>query len=248
MAEMEKELSSHGEANVNHIEKIDQKTLNVAIFKFYDEISKDANGRYKSWEHCHKFFKENRKFKDDKYLDMMSLHLAFYLASWGMLRGSSFLLQKDYLVHKPAIRIMLEDKYENLWQGDPKSLRNEVDLILECRDRIAASYKNQTNCKDPSPILLTKILLGVYGCTPAYDRYLIDGLRKYGLTLSFGKKSLYELFQFYITYRDAFETCKKTIEQNGVEYTPMKLVDMFFWEEGFKLPNEASEKTIDGAE
>ena len=34
----------------------------------------------------------------------MSLQLAFYLASWGMYRGSLFLLQKDYKVHIPVVK------------------------------------------------------------------------------------------------------------------------------------------------
>jgi len=221
--------------NAKHIEKIEPKFLKDAIFNFYNEIIKDSNGRFRSWEHCHLFFKENRNFRDENHLDKMSLHLAFYLASWGMLRGSSFLLEKDFLVHKPAIKIMIEDKYENLWEGEPEMLQNEIDLILECGKRISKSYEIQMNCKKPSPILLTKILLGVYGCTPAYDRFLIIGLKNHGLTANFGKRSLGEVFQFYITNREAFEACKEMIGQHGVEYTPMKLTDMFFWEEGRRI-------------
>lgn len=37
--------------------------------------------------------------ENDVNLDYLSLQLAFYLASWGMYRGSSFLLQKYYRVH-----------------------------------------------------------------------------------------------------------------------------------------------------
>ena len=32
-----------------------------------------------------------------------------YLSSWGMYRGSSFLLQKDYKIHKPIIVEALKD-------------------------------------------------------------------------------------------------------------------------------------------
>lgn len=232
-----------------NIEKIESETLKNTIFDFYNEIIKDTNGRFKSWEHCHKFFKENRRFRDDEsHLDMMCLHLAFYLASWGMLRGSSFLLEKDYLVHRPSVIIMLEDRYENLWRGDPELLINNIDLILECKERIAESYKNQMNCKEPSPILLTKILLGVYGCTPAYDRFFTAGLRNHHLTANFGKRSLYEVFQFYMTNRDAFEVCKEMIEQHGMEYTPMKLTDMFFWEMGVKLSNKTHEEALEDRE
>jgi hypothetical protein len=46
--------------------------------------------------------------------DYLSLQLSFYLASWGMYRGSSFLLQKDYKVHIPAVKELLNEKYDNL--------------------------------------------------------------------------------------------------------------------------------------
>ena len=47
-----------------------------------------------SWRHCYKAFYENRNKTDEQTLDYLSLHLAFYLASWRIYRGSSFLLQK----------------------------------------------------------------------------------------------------------------------------------------------------------
>ena len=217
--------------------------ITTNIGNFYHKMVEDTNCRFKSWEHCNKFFKENRK--DESSLDTMCLHLAFYLASWGMLRGSAFLLKKDYLVHKPVINIMLEDKYENLWKGEVELLRGEIDLILECGNRIADSYNQQKNCNKPSSVLLTKILLGVYGCTPAYDRFLIDGLKKYGITTNFGNSSLNEIFSFYTLNREAFEICRKEIINNETDYPPMKLVDMFFWEEGRKLSEKTREEALD---
>ncbi|MBQ8112212.1 MAG: hypothetical protein IJ146_03300, partial [Kiritimatiellae bacterium] len=70
-----------------------------AALRFYNDSLRDANGRYRSWEHCYKVFYEAR-LKRQKGgcpdYDYLCLHLAFYLASWGMYRGSSFLLQQDY--------------------------------------------------------------------------------------------------------------------------------------------------------
>ena len=75
--------------------------------RLYDECKREQNGRYLSWEHCHKAFSQARGHSacDTDYL---SLHLAFYLASWGMYRGSSFLLSKDYLIHEPVGYRMLK--------------------------------------------------------------------------------------------------------------------------------------------
>lgn len=64
------------------------------IRTYFNETIKDSHGRYLSWCHCYNAFKENRSNRDEKTVDYLALHLAFYLASWGMYRGSSFLLQK----------------------------------------------------------------------------------------------------------------------------------------------------------
>ena len=66
--------------------------------EFYNDLKADENGRYRSWEHCYSHFIKARESKEVDY-DYLSLQLAFYLASWGMYRGSSFLLQKDYKEH-----------------------------------------------------------------------------------------------------------------------------------------------------
>ena len=81
--------------------------------KFYNKLREDENGRYKSWEYCYKVFHDAHISSniDDNYIDYLSLHLSFYLASWGMYRGSSFLLQKDYKVHKPVITEILKEDY-----------------------------------------------------------------------------------------------------------------------------------------
>ena len=73
------------------------------IRAYYEEIEKDPNHRFKSWEHCYKYFKENR-YSSSKDIDVFVLHLFTYLSSWGMLRGSLFSLQKDYNFTKTLLR------------------------------------------------------------------------------------------------------------------------------------------------
>ncbi len=73
----------------------------------YIKLEKEPNHRYRSWEHCFRAFSDKKDVTDNKTIDYLSLHLAFYLASWGMYRGSSNLLQKDYRIHIPIVRIIL---------------------------------------------------------------------------------------------------------------------------------------------
>ena len=68
------------------------------IKDYFNETVIDEHGRYLSWRHCYKAFGENRNKVDDSTIDYLCLHLAFYLASWGMYRASTFLLEKDYKI------------------------------------------------------------------------------------------------------------------------------------------------------
>ncbi len=74
------------------------------ILSFHHQLQSDNNHRYKSWEHCFKYFSQGKLDED-----IACLHLAFYLASWGMYRGSSFLLWKDYLVHREVVQLTAAD-------------------------------------------------------------------------------------------------------------------------------------------
>jgi len=145
------------------------KAIN-SICKYHYSTADGIHTRYRSWEHCYKAFQDSRNYPDK--VDYLCLHLAWYLASWGMLRNS-FLLDHDYLVHKPVVIELVSEKYELLYQSEHTA--EIIPLTLEAAKTIRRSYGD-------SPVtdtLITKILLGVFGCTPAYDRYFKDSARKY---------------------------------------------------------------------
>jgi hypothetical protein len=52
------------------------------IRTYFNETVEDPHGRYLSWQHCYNAFTTNRGNSDESTLDYLSLHLAFYLASW----------------------------------------------------------------------------------------------------------------------------------------------------------------------
>ena len=81
--------------------------------EYFRTLRNDENDRLRSWEHCYSHFMEARQ-QANPDIDYLSLQLAFYLASWGMYRGSSFLLQKDYRIHIPVVRELLQPKYDPL--------------------------------------------------------------------------------------------------------------------------------------
>lgn len=245
------------------MENIMKKYIQKAIEAFYKLIDGKEEGepdtRYRSWEWCYDAFKKGKKKYDGagkeekaEIVDYLSLHLGFYLASWGMYRGSSYLLKRDYKAHKKVVEMILEaDK--SLWGFNPKSesidnarekLFGEDGLYMKIKN----GYNNYENSNedDASDTLVTKILLGTLGCVPAFDRFLKKGIKwlkdkyssaekeKLTATIENNKNpgsTFVALSKFAIKFKEELKL--KNVET--VEYPVMKCVDMFFWQVGYEL-------------
>lgn len=211
------------------------------ISEYFHATEVDKHGRYLSWEHCYRAFLENRNKTDDQTVDYLALHLAFYLASWGMYRGSSFLLQKDYKVHIPIIQIIQEKRYyplcgisaEELCKEENLQLLGEIGArIRKCYAEERPSFADEVN--HATDTLITKILLGTLGCVPAYDRYYMQAVKKHHISNGkYNKNSIYSVAKFYCDNLDVFEKLRQELSKRGIEYPPMKLMDMCFWQDAY---------------
>jgi len=190
--------------------------------------------RYSSFDYCYNYFRTTNDITQD--IEKSCLVLGFYLASWGMFRGSSFLLQKSVKHFEPTIRyIATIDKA--VWEIDADNY-NEKNI-----QTIIKIYKDIKFClidKDNSDLtLITKILLGVFGFIPAFDNYFCNsfraitagqcGFRKVNVkSLSF-IKTFYESNKTTIdrlsaeTYTTDFMTGQKTT----INYPKAKIIDMY---------------------
>lgn len=228
--------------------KAQQQTVTITaehathlILDYFNETIKDEHARYMSWGHCYKAFSENRNITDEQTVDYLALHLAFYLASWGMYRGSSFLLQKDYKVHIPIVKIIQEEKYNPLLGISAGDLckRSNLALLDEIGARIRDCYAEEKPAFDDivnnaTDTLITKILLGTLGCVPAYDRYYVKSVKKYHISSgTYNRNSVYCVAKFYCNNLDEFEKLRHEINKCGIEYPPMKLMDMCFWQDAY---------------
>lgn len=215
---------------------------------YFEQTMSDPHGRYLSWEHCYKAFLENRDANDEQAIDHLALHLAFYLASWGMYRGSSFLLQKDYKVHIPVVKIIQEKKYDPLVGICAKDLCKEQNLALleDIGERICECYAAEGPAIDgkvnaASDTLITKILLGTLGCVPAYDRYYKESVKKYHISSGkYNSDSVYRVAKFYCDHEDEFERLRLEMSERRIEYPPMKLMDMCFWQDAYISDSKAT--------
>ncbi|WP_336093418.1 hypothetical protein [Leeuwenhoekiella sp. CH_XMU1409-2] len=197
------------------------------IDKYLKENNKEFQ-RYNSWNHCYKAFGDLSKSNDE-----LALHLGFYLASWGMYRDSSQLLQKDYTVHLQmveVIRAFQDLRCTTKFEVSINDLDRIIALIQATKEVYGSIGVTATNT------LVTKIILGTLGCLPAYDRFFIAGLKQCKepfTTLS--KTSLTKLLGYVEQHKQELESIKREKKLQG--YPLMKLVDMYFWQIGYEKSN-----------
>lgn len=219
------------------------------IQKYLLDITADDYHRYKSWDNCFQSFSSSIK------TEIQILELAFYLASWGMYRGSGGLLQKNHLVHKGAVDIIFSKTSQQLKCNQTTEVKREnINAILELKIKLAKHYsciyfvKGADKAKPISPTdtLLSKIILGTLGCVPAYDRYFIDGLKEMEMKYTgFNDASIDELFNFIDDNKNEISEAQKLIKAETQRHYPlMKILDMYFWQIGYN--KEVKEKKKKG--
>ena len=208
------------------------------IKQFYKQIHSDEEGhRYRSWEHCFKAFGNKELSSDEK-----CLHLAFYLASWGMYRGSSGLLWKDYTIHKGVVNIAKDFKKLRVLSN---STFPKIKMVQSCFEDFSNYYSSITysNGKETKFIsatntLISKVMLGIFGVIPAFDRYYIYGAKERLRIKSFNINHLPELYSYAKVHMKEIEACQAYIlKKSGYWYPPMKILDMYFWQIGFDIDN-----------
>ena len=207
------------------------------ILLFHNFYSQDSFNRFNSWSHCYNAFDDFNKSED-----LLALHLGFYLASWGMYRGSTGLLQKDYQIHIEAVSII--KNYNDLRCSMSKEInRGQIDQLISLKEDLFNYYnqfryfdgKSEFKEKKPTETLLSKIILGTLGCSPAFDRYFNIGVKVYNKNaLTFNEKTFNILFDFIEQNdEDILELQEILMNKENVYYPKFKLVDMFFWQLGF---------------
>lgn len=208
------------------------------IEKYLNGLASDEFHRYRSWDNCY------QSFNDSVIREIHILELAFYLASWGMYRGSSGLLQKNHLIHKGAVEIIFSNEGQKLRCSERKEItKSDIIDIVRLKDRLAShytsiSFKKSTGLSkpiSPTDTLITKVMLGTLGCVPAYDRYFICGLKVSKMrSTSFSEASLSELVDFVSCNEKEVVIAQKIIKEKiNRHYPVMKIIDMYFWQLGY---------------
>lgn len=197
--------------------------------------AREPTGRYTSFDFCHNYFRAHHEdgrvinLADDDAMQVSCLHLGFYLASWGMLRGSSVLLQRSVKHFAPVVEVMAQSPDE-IWSIDADDYSDQAcSVMFDVGRRVRAAFP-----EGASDILVTKIMLGVFGCVPAFDSYFKKGFGVW----KFGRKALDRVNRFYGENADVIERHRvPTIDfATGApterRYSRAKVIDMIFFVEG----------------
>ncbi|MBK9189970.1 MAG: hypothetical protein IPM33_13590 [Phycisphaerales bacterium] len=222
-------------------------TIPAKIATYHQKILGDIPGRYRSWEHCFKFFRQFATDSNAVDKQTAALHLAVYLASWGMYRGSTFLLQYDYTIQLRVVECISHPSMKPLWTRDVGSSLDDLrlaPLVLDAAEAVRAAYKPFGNATDT---LVTKVLLGTIGCLPAVDRFFIDGFKSRGFKCSYlNQNFVRRVMEFTHANLDLLRLEQVRIKTiSGVHYPLMKLVDMYFWQIGYEQSPEFDDSRED---
>jgi hypothetical protein len=154
------------------------------IRTYHGELVGNLHHRYRSWEHCYGYFQKATPARILEQRDHAALQLGFYLASWGMYRGSGFLLQHAYSVHLAVVDCLASPAFKPLWEPDIGSKakhRALTPIILAAVEAVRHAYAPVGQATDT---LISKVVLGTFGCLPACDRLFRDGFTRKGFRYS----------------------------------------------------------------
>lgn len=217
--------------------------IHEKISAYFEEVARDPHHRYRSWEHCFRYFRELTPSKLAAQRENAALQLGFYLASWGMYRGSSFLLKRAYTVHLGVVDCLALPRFALLWEREFGRLSNDVEVVSVILDVSKEITKAYSHFGEATETLVTKVLLGTLGCIPACDQYFISGFRSKGLGYSYlSAKLVKKLLDFSLEHLAELQREQTDIrEHSGAHYPLMKLVDMYFWQIGYELRDQSKD-------
>ena len=233
-------------------------TSNVERFLCADPAGQGSSGgRERSWDFCFNYFQDQPEPTRD--LELSCLQLGYYLASWGMLRGSSYLLQKTNSSHyaktiaviqaaNPRLRGVDADRYH---QSEVRA------LLLETYSDL---YKALLPTGREGATLVSKVMMGVWGVLPSFDTFLIKSFRALGETpaerAAFNQpsdRSLALLGEFYQAHAAEIDELTQrfttvdfsTGQPTHRQLTRAKIIDMFGFQSGYDQPTASTAASLD---
>jgi hypothetical protein len=205
--------------------------------------------RAASFDYCFNYFQGFRACDEINALasplniEVSCLHLGYYLASWGMLRGSTVLHTKSYRFFIPVIRAIAREP-DAVWEIDvDKYTDANIAKLMELKNRMSSAMSVDSSAGNPATVptetLVTKVILGVFGSVPAFDTFFKRGFRTVtDKAVKMDPRTLGVIRDFYTANAAAVDQQRaKTLDfasgrPTSLHYTRAKVIDMVFLIEG----------------
>jgi hypothetical protein len=194
--------------------------------------------RFSSFDYCFNHFRSLQQGDLAKALDaprqmeLACLQLGFYLASWGMYRGSGQLIHHSARRLVPTVEAIVRAP-SDIWSIDSVDYNDRAqETILSVAEDLRPTLPGSA-----SDTLVTKIMLGVFGCVPALDSYFVRGFG-IGSSRPLRISTLAAIGEYSAVHRDQLKTqCINTLDfasgsETSRRYTTAKIIDMVFFVHG----------------
>ena len=229
----------------------DSKCLENTIEEFFKEMkteNKEAYHRYSSFDYCYNYFYKHRDNPSElkENIEVSCMYLGFYLASWGMYRGSTAVSRYNSKIYEPIIKEIVEDKnIKEYWDIDVNTYYKDIGKLVKLESKIeeilsGQNLKRTRNIKQKTfKVLATKIMLGIFGNTPAFDSYVTAIIGNYKYEKQLGTiKDIYNhgsnkitIEKMYKKYKTIdFSSAKDKTSYTDIKHTRAKLIDIFAWQ------------------
>lgn len=206
---------------------------------YYRRLAEDRYPRLRAWEFLWDHLQSIPtwvEIAEPKNIRQSAYQLGFYLANWGMFRGSSALLNVNITFFEDLVGHMFADLNAHFWDLELASFSDNDSDVIEIFDsgiqHIVAFEKDRISWTDT---LLTKILMGVWGQCPARDIYFSRGFGEFLKRKKYGRqgKTSGRYLQYLNEIRIA-EGWKMPVytTPDGNQYPDGRIIDMAFFQYG----------------
>lgn len=223
-----------------------QNDIQLVVSEVHNNLN--AFSRDMSFDYCYNYFKD-KQYLQEHDMEKSCLALGFYLGNWGMFRKS--FLQTVSLRHYENIINYISDAPLTSWNIDLDNYLDNIDALCEIYEQVKAAIKGNQP-RNPSQTLVTKIMLGVFGCVPALDNNFVSGFNEIfkgngGFRTDNFKYNIQQLNKFYSANKDDIDKLSSTSKTLDVytgtltptNYPKSKIVDLYGYCKGeFYLNNQ----------
>lgn len=206
---------------------------------YYRRSTEDRYPRLRAWEFLWDHVQSIptwAQIAETKNIQQSAYQLGFYLANWGMFRGSSALLNVNIRFFEDLVGHMFSDLDADFWDLELASFSDDDSDVIEIFDsgiqHIVEFEKDRISWTDT---LLTKILMGVWGQCPARDTYFSQGFSEFLKRKKYGRQR--KTSGRYLQYLNQIKAAEgwempvyTTLEDN--HYPAGKIIDMAFFQYG----------------